>query len=170
MPRPTYNWTAIRDEYVTATDEVSLRDLARKHGCHQSTIRGRSAREDWPGKRRQHRDRVSTEVQSTAIELEASHRAEMIRIAQRMQLAGMTSLDRHLALLEADPDWTLDVDQTRLLLKDATEIVRRALGIPETVDVREYERLSDDERRRRIAALLDRAGARRAGPAADGAS
>ncbi|HQM37587.1 MAG TPA: hypothetical protein PLN64_01565 [Candidatus Bipolaricaulis anaerobius] len=168
MKKPTYNWSQIRDEYITANPEVSQHTLCEKYGCSPRAIAGRCSREQWTAKRAEHMQSVSRELRERAVDLEASYRAEMLRTAQEMTRAGMLSLSRHLARLEADADVALEVEQTRLLLKDASEIVRKALGIPESVDVREYERLTNDERAVRVAALLDRARARRDGPPADG--
>lgn len=168
MKAKRYDWVKIRDEYIVGDDSVTLEALSRKHGCHMSRLKARCSAETWVERRVQHRDRVSTKVLARAADFEASHRAEMIRQAQEMQKLGMLSLERHLANIQHDPEAAIEVEQTRLLLKDGAEMIRRALGIPESVDVREYERLTNDERAVRIAALLDRVRARRDGSVVDG--
>jgi DNA-binding transcriptional regulator YhcF (GntR family) len=40
-------WTAVRLEYETGNDRLSLRELADKHGISRSTIFKRAARENW---------------------------------------------------------------------------------------------------------------------------
>lgn len=77
------DWNAIRNEYVTT--QISLRDLAQKHGVSFATLRRRSEKEKWVDQRKEHEHEVSIKVaQKTA---EAAVCAQVDRIAQLMDFS-----------------------------------------------------------------------------------
>ncbi len=69
--KPRINWLEIREDYIDSNlypdreKPVGLLELAEKYGVAHSTIRNRSAKEDWQGllkKRRDEVDRAAGEV------------------------------------------------------------------------------------------------------------
>jgi hypothetical protein len=58
----TRDWDAIKTEYVTG--EISLRDLADKHGLGESYIMEKSAAEHWTDERERHSKTVASETET----------------------------------------------------------------------------------------------------------
>jgi hypothetical protein len=85
---------------------------------------------------------------------QAKRRANMLKVADAMKRVAATSLGRLARAMEQDPGLRLTTNETRQMFKDATEIERSALGIPES------EAMSNGELDTKIGALiaeLDRA-------------
>ena len=74
------DWLKIKTEYVTT--QISLRDLAKKHGVSFSTVSRRSDKENWVQLRKEHEKEVSTKVIQKAAEASSCTHAD--RIAQLM--------------------------------------------------------------------------------------
>lgn len=72
-------WTRIRSEYMTS--EIAYRALAQKYGVPFSALSRRAKAENWPELRRQHNDRVATElIQKIQTENVAHQYAHLINL------------------------------------------------------------------------------------------
>lgn len=139
MPGSKFAWTQIRQLYVAGEDSVTLESLAEDFGCHYSTIRKQAAKDKWTEARQRWRAEVEAETKAKLVTLEASRRLDMLDIAEKMRGIGFESLRRIGLNMSRDPNFRLEPQETRLLLKDATEIMRRALGIPDVVAMTDEE-------------------------------
>jgi hypothetical protein len=131
MPRAKYDWPTIRQEFVAGGDEVTLGDLAEKYGCHYQTIRNRSYKEKWLEQKRRFQSKVRTQTENLAATHQAKRRASMLTVADSMKRVAGISIKRLLKELENDTGKRLSVNELRQMFKDATDIERVALGIPD---------------------------------------
>ncbi len=86
----TRDWAAIRTEYVTG--EVSLRDLAQKHGVSFNTLGKRAAREKWEDERQQFGNKVATETLARALEAAVERRYSALEVCDSIIEKFMASL------------------------------------------------------------------------------
>lgn len=77
------DWLKIKTEYVTT--QISLRDLAQKHGVSFSTVSRRSDKENWVQLRKEHEKEVSTKVIQKAAEASSCTHAD--RMAELIELS-----------------------------------------------------------------------------------
>jgi hypothetical protein len=149
---------ALRDEYATGFDDVTLKSIADKHGLKEQTVRTHAAKEKWSDARRQYRDKTSTKTQEKASTLEAEARARFVSFGKLMQARGAKRIQ------DLDPA-TLDADTARKLLKDGVEVEAKGLGIDDGSKAKvnlnltpdDIARLSDeelDELRAKVAAAF----------------
>jgi|GEM_PF-4320226 len=137
MPAPRVDWSAIELEYVTGPQSVTIRAIAEQYGLDPSSVMRRSTRCKWVAKREEFRRQVAIRAQEKLVERQADLRARHVSIAKMMQAKALNKLTA------LDPN-TLDNSEVRHYLRDAAEIERRAVGVPEEVRVTS---LSDDDLR-----------------------
>lgn len=145
MAKRKYNWSALRDLYVMGDDEVTLEWMAsQKDSPAVGTLKDKSSKGDWPEQRRQYRDQVTTKARGRASTSEAELRVRHIKIAKALQAKAL----KRLQVLDINE---LSPSELRLYLKDATEIERKAAGIPDLTVMNEHE--IDDAIRTELARL-----------------
>jgi predicted transcriptional regulator len=142
-------WSAIREKYITS-ETVTLDDLAKEFGVDRSGVAARSSKEKWTDKRRSYFDRVSTAAENLAANAEAKRRARMLTIADSMKALASEGLKRTIEDVRKDPKLRLDLSEIRLMLKDGTEIERRALGMADVLV------MTDDELNSEILSIAAR--------------
>lgn len=150
MARAKYNWTEIEQRFVTSREGTTLEDVAKEYGCSYRTIRDRASKGDWYQRRRQFADKVRNEAEDRAVSHQAKRRANMLKVADGMKSAAAMSLKRLLEEMENDPTKRLSVNELRQMFKDATDIERAALGMPDR------EAMNDGEIDAKIADLVAR--------------
>ncbi len=144
MPARRVDWERVREEYVAGADDQTLEVLAHKYGTSWNTARKRAAHEKWTEQRAQYRHMVATRTREKASTKEAEIRARQIERARlmsdlahaRFALTFKRARENPAALMAE-----MDVDQARLLAKDAADIERRAAGIPDESRVEHNGRL-----------------------------
>jgi hypothetical protein len=142
-------WTAIREKYVTS-ETISLEDLAKEFDVNPTGVKTRAAKEKWVDQRRRYFDRVSTAATDLAARTEVKRRARMLTIADSMKALGSEALARTIADLQKNKKMRLDLSEIRLMIKDGTEIERRALGMADVLV------MTDEELNSQILALAAR--------------
>jgi len=135
MPGRKYDWDSIGNEYICGPDEVTQAFLCEKYGCATVTIANRASKEDWTGRRIEYRNKVNMKIQKKAITQEAELRSRHIKVAKLMMRKAYRKL------LKVLPD-DFEMNELRLWMKDASDIERKAAGIP---DVIRYEDMTDEE-------------------------
>jgi len=133
MAKRKHDWIAIAQEYVTGGPEVTLEGLAEKYGTSRGGLMTRAADEKWTDQRREYREGIRREAEKIARSTEAKRRAKMLTVADAMKGLGTAALKRTIEDFERDKGKRIDLDDLRLLIKDGTEIERRALGMPDHV-------------------------------------
>lgn len=88
------DWVAIKTEYVTG--KASLQELAGKYGLSQSTIRKRSASEQWVEQREEHRNNVETLTEQKTAEKIADAESEIAAIKARTRLLIWAEIERRM--------------------------------------------------------------------------
>jgi hypothetical protein len=146
--RPKYNWSEIRQRFVSGGDATTLDDLAKEYGCHYQTIRNRSYKEEWSEQKRQFQAKVRTQAENLAVTHQAKRRANMLTVADSMKAVAGLSIQRLHDELKGDNKRRLTVNEIRQMFKDATDIERVALGIPDG------QAMTDDELDSTIADLV----------------
>jgi hypothetical protein len=131
MSRPKYNWDEIRQRFINGGDAMTLEDLSKEYGCHYQTIRNRSYKGNWSEQKRQFQSKVRTKAENLAASHQAKRRANMLTVADSMKQVAGISVQRLLAELQASATSRLTVNEIRQMFKDATDIERIALGIPD---------------------------------------
>lgn len=83
------DWTSIKTEYVST--EISIREIAEKHGVSVSAVKARSKKEGWVEARKQFQTETATKAVRKVEEQCARARARTILKAQRtaMQLGSV---------------------------------------------------------------------------------
>jgi len=145
----SYDWDAIRQEYVTGPNSISTTTLSEKYGMAPSTIRRRCAAEDWVGQRKEYRNKVDEQTADKLASIEAERRVEMLDLGDDMVAVGMITLERLKKHLESNPEYMQPSKEMRMLLKDGASIIQTALGIQDTTA------MSSDEFDRRILQQMD---------------
>lgn len=133
MPRKKYDWDKIRTEYISGDDHTTLEALCSMHGCSIDTIKRRSSKENWVDQRTQYRHRVATKTQQKAAAKEAEIRVRHMQIARAMQEKALRKL------VTVDPSG-LSMSELRHWIRDATEIERKAAGIPDEFNIKDMGR------------------------------
>ncbi len=128
-----HDWKALEDEYVRGHVSLSLDKLAEKHGINQGYFRKKAAELKWTEKRERYRSQIQAEAGEISVKTEAKRRARMLTIADSMKALGASALGRLIRDFESDTKKRLTIEDLRLLIKDATEIERRALGMADHV-------------------------------------
>ena len=77
-----YDWNVLKTEYVTTN--ISLKDLAQKHGIRKQTVYKRSAEGGWVEARKKHLKKVSDKAISKVGTKQANQLAKEARIAERL--------------------------------------------------------------------------------------
>lgn len=139
MPKRKIDWKALEDEYVTGPVSLSLDGLAEKHGLAAGNLRSKAAALKWTEKRERFRDEVQAEAAKLSKKTEVKRRARMLTIADSMKALGSSALARLIKDFEADGKKRLSIEDLRLLIKDATEIERKALGMADAVIMTDRE-------------------------------
>ena len=75
------DWQSIKTEYISG--DISIRELAEKHGVSLSTVKSRSSREGWVEARKEFQTKVDTKVNQNVAEQSARRRARAILKAQQ---------------------------------------------------------------------------------------
>lgn len=75
------DWKSIKTEYISS--DISIRELAEKHGISLSTVKSRSSKEGWVEARKQFQTDVDTKVNQKVEEQSARRRARAIIKAQQ---------------------------------------------------------------------------------------
>ena len=133
MAAKKHDWKALEDEYVRGGVSLSLDGLADKHGINQGYFRRKAAELKWTKKKEQYRDEISAEAEKITKKTEAKRRARMLTIADSMKALGAEALRRTIQDFDSDTKKRLDLDDLRLLIKTATDIEGKVLGMPDAV-------------------------------------
>jgi len=128
MTQHNYDWPKIRDEYVTGDDTVTLETLAASHGPVFETVARRSSKEGWVEQRRLFRDESSRKTRERLLAREVNIRVRHQQTAQQMQKAAL----RRMATMHPEE---LTPSEVRMFLRDAIDIERKALGLPDAVRI-----------------------------------
>ena len=141
MAKAKHNWANIRHQYITGQNDVTLEYLSNQPDAPAlTTLKKRSARENWSKEREIYRHQVSTKLRQKATVSEAEVAAQQLQDARLMRAKALASLER---FTEID----LDPKEARMYLKEAAEIERKALGM-DTIQVKidkRLDELSDEE-------------------------
>lgn len=159
MATKRYDWPKIRDEYVTGDDTVTLEILAARHGPVYETVARRSSKEGWVAQRQMYRDESSRKTRERLLAREVNTRVRHQQTAQQMQKAAL----RRMATMIPEE---LSPSEVRMYLRDAIDIERKALGLPDAVRIEvehelngaidALERELEPELFRRVLAVLAR--------------
>ena len=133
MAAKKHDWIAVKAEFVTGPVTLTLDQVAENNGISASTLRARAAREKWTQERKRYGLKLTAEAEKIATKTQARRLARQLTIADSMKALGAEALRRTIGDFERDTGRRLDLDELRLLIKDATEIERRALGMPDAV-------------------------------------
>ena len=133
-----HDWEKIKSDYLTGN--MSLRELAEKHGVSLSTLGTRAAKEEWTEKRQHHRNKVVAKTEEKRAGRKAEKILRLQEAADRMQqhidkvLEDEEQFHRHLVnfgtkeVLHKKADTKAIRDMTAAL-KDLTDIIRDVYGI-----------------------------------------
>lgn len=137
--RPTtYNWSAIRREYIRGDDKVTLESLSHKTGYPtHGTLKNRAAAEDWTELRQSFRDQVMTQFQQVDRDLKVEVKTEHLKVAKAMLSIGVRGM-AHLDPAKLEP-----IDVARFLTASTT-LTRKTLGMEE-LNVRFGKLRSEDD-------------------------
>lgn len=153
MPKREVDWAHWRRLYVRGADDVTLESVSAIPGAPTlNSLKKRSAREDWPGLRKEFRHQVAAKLRELDAEVAAEVRQRHANLGKAM--IGLATLGLQ-ALLERSRQGekvVLDDLQITRLARVGAEIERKALGLEElSVNFRELKRpedlakLSDEE-------------------------
>ena len=121
----TYDWNALRREFIRGEDHVTFESLSHRTGAPTyGTIKNRAAREDWTDLRVQFRDSAMTRIRDIDLDLKAEVRGRHAKVGKTLITFGVR------ALAHLNPEKLEAVDAVRLL-KIGTDIERKALGMEE---------------------------------------
>lgn len=140
MPGRKYDWELIRQDYVTS--DITAEKLSAKYGAAATTIGKRAAKERWTEARENYRRKVAKKTEDNSAAIQAKRRSKMLRIADSMTALGLVGLQRMANDIREDPTKRLDLVDVRLLLKDANEMERRALGMADIIAMSDEEVLN----------------------------
>lgn len=137
----TIDWPKIKKEYLTSN--LSLTELAEKHSVNPSNLRERAARENWVKTKeevRQEADKRTTEKVAESIsEVNLRH----VNVFKLLQGEALKKIEAARANKQDLADSTLK-DLT-LVLKQAIEGERVAVGLPTSVAKNENTNIYKDE-------------------------
>jgi hypothetical protein len=117
------DWTPLRDEYVTG--DISLPELAKKHGASESTVRKQCAAGKWPEARESFRDELGAE---TRRKIAAKYAAGKVRDFERLEMAA----DRLSAEIESGELAANSLDAATKALIETTKAKAALAGDPVT--------------------------------------
>lgn len=123
-----YDWGAIRDEWVAGSDEITHRTLGDKYGVAVATIGRRASSENWTDQRSSYRHQVVIKTRDRASTKEAEVRVRHIGIAKLLMIPAIEKLKT------LEPGDLSNIELLRFL-NSATEIERKAAGIPEAHEI-----------------------------------
>lgn len=96
MARPKVDWSRLCSEYVTASQPVTLTDLANAYGIARETVSRKATKEQWDVKRERYLMRVeeqTTEKKAQTVANEgAKWDAECLESARRLREAAMAEI------------------------------------------------------------------------------
>lgn len=138
--------TAAREDYVTSDPPLTLEAISEKHGISIQSVRQHSAKEKWVSQRELHMEKVRTLTRKKAAEQIAGIRVRQMAFGRMMQGKGAEKL-------HATDASAIDVEQARHLIRDGSEIERKAAGMEEKGGVlaklmftpEDLEKMSDEE-------------------------
>jgi hypothetical protein len=133
MAAKKHDWIKIRTEFVTGPITLTLDKVAKNNGVTPCVLRLRAAKEKWTQERKRYHTKLATEAEKIATKTQAKRLARQLTIADSMKALGAEALRRTIKDFDGDAARRLNLDELRLLIKDATEIERRALGMPDAV-------------------------------------
>lgn len=126
---PTYDWSALRREFIRGEDDVTFEALSHKTDAPAyGTIKNRAGREDWTGLRQDFRVQVVARTREIDLDLKTEVRGRHAKVGKALITLGVRGLAHQ------QPETLEPVDVVRLL-KVGTDIERKALGMEE-VNVR----------------------------------
>lgn len=173
LRKPTqYDWDAIRKEYYTGDDTVTLAALAARPGMPaETTLEHRSSAEGWTGLRAEFRREVEQETIRLQAKLTAQTRLDAVsKVRKRHADSGkalMLTASMELNELRKKPGTLKPVDVARFMAVGA-DLERKAHNMEEvTVNLNDIE-TPEDLKRLSTAALLELRRRRRAAFGADG--
>lgn len=76
------DWEKIKAEYLTT--EISIRELAQKHGVHYTTIAKKSSKEDWQTQRQQQANKTLTKMLAADTKNKADRVARLNTVADKL--------------------------------------------------------------------------------------
>lgn len=126
------DWNGIKTEYITT--DIGYRELSDKFGVSFNTLQKKAKREDWPGLRRQIKEKTTTEV-ATAV-VTAAVTANVDR-ALRIQTVAEKLLDK----IELTVD-NIDGRRSSKAVKDISDALKNVqdiMGIKSEYDRQEQE-------------------------------
>jgi hypothetical protein len=150
-------------EFVSAEKRPTAKVLSKKFGGATGTIRSKMSTDKWTQQREQFQkdlakkttDKLKNRLAEETAALEAEIKVGHLEMAADMRRLSTVSLKLHIkTLLEAKKP--VPLDEARRLAQTATEIERKALGIPEVLSLTESE--LEEEIRAELAALAELVG------------
>jgi hypothetical protein len=164
MPAPQQiPWDDMLREFVSAEKRPTAKVLSKKFGGATGTIRSKMSTDKWTQQREQFQkdlakkttDKLKNRLAEETAALEAEIKVGHLEMAADMRRLSTVSLKLHIkTLLEAKKP--VPLDEARRLAQTATEIERKALGIPEVLSLTESE--LEEEIRAELAALAELVG------------
>jgi hypothetical protein len=142
-------WNEVKEKYITS-ETITFEEVAKEFGIAPSTIMNRAAKEKWTTSRERYHEIVSRKAQDLAGSSEARRRAKMLTIADSMKGLAAEGLSRAIQDFSKNKDSRMDLAEIRLMIKDGTEIERRALGMADVLV------MTDDELDAKILSLAAR--------------
>ena len=82
-PNITYDWTAIKSEYITNPNS-SYRTLGKKYGVGYTSICARSQKEGWTNAREQYQNGVITEAVEQAAKNEVNRAVRLLNVSDKL--------------------------------------------------------------------------------------
>jgi hypothetical protein len=123
------DWVAAKQEY--ATSDMSLKEIAAKHGCHHKAVERRSALDGWAQARGSFRDEVGRRAQALQSESRAHKLKEWNDADLKIARVLRSRVANRLNKLAQTPDIEDDLTELRTLagvVESTQRIGRLALG------------------------------------------
>lgn len=76
------DWEKIKAEYLTT--EISIRDLAQKHGVHYTTIAKKASKEEWQTQRQQQTNRTLTKILAADTKQKVDRANRLMTVADKL--------------------------------------------------------------------------------------
>lgn len=135
------DWPKIKKEYLTST--ISLTELAEKHSVNPSNLRERAARENWVQTKEEVRQEADKKTTEKIVETIADVNLRHINVFKLLQGEALKKIEAARKTNKEIADSTLK-DLT-LVLKQAVEGERVAVGLPTSVAKNENTNIYKDE-------------------------
>jgi hypothetical protein len=125
MGKPKVDWSRLCSEYVTASQPVTLTDLAAANGIARETVSRKATKEQWDVKRERYLMRVEEQTTEKKAEKVASAGADFDTASLDFANRGMELAQKFLESQDLDPRVMKDVMTAG---RTAQQIAKDALG------------------------------------------